>query len=122
MVADDGQTGVDPVLFAFGVIANILVTKLLQLTGGVLRSVSGGIGAVHHNLGPLVWQKARRQLGYLIGRKIFCTRQMCMMISSGWKGLNQLKIISPVDFFFQLLARNRACHAFLIPWLGSSTL
>ena len=51
---------VDPILFAFRVIAHIRIAHRRQFTGGVLGGVSGGALAVDDDLGPLVGQKSLR--------------------------------------------------------------
>ena len=54
MEAFRGELGVEPVLFAFGIIADVGVSHGRQFTGGVLGGVSGGVGAVDDDLGVLV--------------------------------------------------------------------
>ena len=45
---------INPVLFAFSVVADVRVTQRRQFTGGVLGSISSGFGAVNHNVSRLV--------------------------------------------------------------------
>ncbi len=64
----DRIAGVNPVLLASGVIANVAVAHLRQFPGGVLGSVSTWGGAVDHDLGVLVRQHGGSKLAYPVGR------------------------------------------------------
>ena len=54
MEALDGELGVEPILLAFGVVADVGVSHGRQLTGGVLGGVSGGVCAIDDDLSVLV--------------------------------------------------------------------
>ena len=68
MEAFDGEFGIEPVLLALGVIADIGVSHGRQLTGGILRGVSGGVGAVDDDFRILVGDQCRSQGLDLVGR------------------------------------------------------
>jgi hypothetical protein len=80
MEAFDGEFGVEPVLLAFGIIADIGVSHGRQFTGGVLGGMSGGAGAVHDDLGVLVRDQGCSESFDLVGRQVFCRRNMCMLV------------------------------------------
>jgi hypothetical protein len=54
VVALDRETGINPVLLTFRVVAHIGVSQRRQVTGGVLRSVSSRIGAINYDLRTLI--------------------------------------------------------------------
>ena len=60
MLALNRQAGIDPILFSFGVVADVGVTQGRQFTGSLLRRVSTGLRAVDDDIGVLVSQKLRR--------------------------------------------------------------
>jgi hypothetical protein len=53
------EPSIDPVRLALGVISNVRVSHRHQFTGGVLRSMSGGAGAVDYDLRIFVGQERR---------------------------------------------------------------
>jgi hypothetical protein len=53
MVTLDWQSGINPVLLAFGIVAHVGVAKRRQFTGGVLRGVSSRTGAVDDDVRAL---------------------------------------------------------------------
>ena len=59
MLALNRQTGIDPILFSFGVVADVGVTQGCQFTGSLLRRVSTGLRAIDDYVGILVRQKRR---------------------------------------------------------------
>lgn len=74
MEAFGGQLGVEPILFAFRVVADIGVSHRRQFTGGVLRGVSGRAGAVNDDLGVFVGHQSRGEGFHLVGRQILRRR------------------------------------------------
>ena len=65
-VAFGGQAGFHPVLLAAGIVAHVGVAHGRQFTGGVVRGVSGGLGAVDHNVGGLFRQHCGGQFAHAI--------------------------------------------------------
>src|SRR6476659_7499061 len=91
------QSCIDPVLLTSCVVAHVCVSQRRQFTGSVLGSVSSRLGTVDHNVRCLIGQKRWSKLRYLVGRQIDCTRQMRVLISSGWQGFDQRKSLSAIN-------------------------
>ena len=70
VVALDREAGINPVLLTLTVVTHIGVSQRRQFTGGVLRSVSSGTGAVDHNLSRFFRQELRSELHHLVGRQV----------------------------------------------------
>ena len=59
VLALNRQAGIDPILFSFGVVADVRVIHGRQFTGSLLRRVSTGLRAIDDNIRILVRQKRR---------------------------------------------------------------
>ena len=96
----DGQPGLDPVLLAPGVIAHVRVAKRRQFMGGVLRSVSGGAGAVDHDLRRLVRQECGREFLHTVGGKVERARKVRVVVGRLGQSLDEQELIPPSTFPF----------------------
>ena len=96
--AFDGEFGIEPILLALGVVADVGVSHGRQFTGGVLRGVSGGVGAIDDDLGVLVGQQRGCQGLDLIGREIFRRRDVRVVVCSFGKRLDEREVLALVQF------------------------
>ena len=96
----DGEFGVEPILFAAAVITDVGVSHGRQFTGGVLRGMSGGAGAVNDDLSVLVRDQGCGKIFDLIGRQIFCGRDVGVVVSRFGKGLKQRESLTAVELGF----------------------
>ena len=105
------QAGGRPTLLAFVEVADVGVTQSRQFTGGDVGGVSGGAGAVDHNLGVLVWKQACSFLPDLVVGQIERTRQMRLPILLFGQGLDQQEVFSRVHLVLELFSANLRDHA-----------
>ncbi len=104
MEAFGGELGVEPVLFAAGIIAHIGVTHGRQFTGGVLRGVSSRTAAVDDHFGVLI-RNQRRCLGAdLIWRQVLRPQDMSVVVGILGQRLEQDEVRFAVELLFQLVA------------------
>ncbi len=99
-----GQSCVNPVLLAGSVVADVGVAQRHQFTGGVLRSISGRVGAVNHDVSRFVRQQCWSKLVDLVGRQIDRTGQMRVMITRRRQSLDKPKLFGAVNLPLQLIA------------------
>ncbi len=111
------QSRIDPILLSSRVVAHVRVTHRRQFTGSRFGDMSGGAGAVNHDISVLLRQEPRSLHRYLIRRQIDCAGQVRVMIGSRRQGLNQTKLVLAINFLFQLVSGNRLHHRgpFYIP-------
>jgi len=70
VLALSSQSCVNPVLLARSIVPDVGVAQRRQFTGGVLRSISGRVGAVNHDVSRFVRQQCWSKLVDLVGRQI----------------------------------------------------
>src|SRR3954469_22858166 len=109
-----GKFGIEPILFAFGVVADVGISHGRQFTGGVLGGVSGRAGAVDDDLGVLVGKQSRGECLHLVWRQIFCSWEMDVVVRILSEGLEKREFFAAVELRLQLVAAdglNRSLHA-----------
>src|SRR2546423_4296911 len=97
MFALGRQSGIDPVLLTFCVIAHVWVSQRRQLTGSVLGSISSRLSTVDHDVSCLIGQKGRSKLRYLVRRQIDRARQMRVMISRRRQSFDKHESLSAIN-------------------------